>query len=340
LSLQLDKLVAPAGLAPAEDPEAPLKRVLVAEDDPFYRHLLERTLTDSGYLVQSVADGLAALERARLAGSPRLLVMDWVMPGLEGPEVCRRLRQFPAGGYQYIILLSANDRKADIIAGLEAGADDYLTKPFDSPELLARMRVGLRMIKLQDNLFIAHERLRFQATHDPLTGISNRGALLDLLRAELDRAQRKAAPVALMMIDIDRFKRVNDELGHQLGDAVLHEVAQRLARTVRSYDVIGRYGGEEFLVGAELDRRQAFEYAERLRNSVISSPVGASGRTLFVSVSIGVAVADPARPCDLTPLIESADAALYSAKNNGRNRVEFAEPAGTVFDMNESAIED
>jgi diguanylate cyclase (GGDEF)-like protein len=324
MKLPLSDLVWFDGLASVEDGEALWKKVLVAEDDPVYRRLLEHTLADCHYVVQSVPDGLAALEQARLPGAPRLIVLDWVMPGLEGPDVCRKLRQCTTEGYQYIILLSANDRKEDIVRGLEAGADDYLTKPFDPTELLARIRVGTRMIQLQNSLFVAQEQLRFQATHDHLTGIWSRGALLELLRGELERSQRTSAPVAVLMIDIDHFKNINDELGHQIGDMVLQEVASRLADTVRSYDVIGRYGGEEFMVVAELDLVQAFEYAERLRDRVVRLPIRVLGRTVTVSVSVGVAIADPAQLWDLTAIIKVADASMYSAKHNGRNRVEIA----------------
>jgi two-component system cell cycle response regulator len=268
-------------------------------------------------------DGLKALQAARAPDAPHLLMLDWVMPGMQGPDVCRQLRQDPGERYRYIMLLTAKDNKADIIAGLEAGADDYLTKPFDTHELLARVRVGTRMLKLQESLLLAQEKLRFQATHDPLTGVWNRGALFDLLRGEVERAQRKATGISLLMLDVDHFKRINDSFGHPVGDLVLQEVARRLLASMRSYDIVGRYGGEEFLVVAsDLEQESPLEFGERLRRTVFSAPVETPSAAVSVSVSIGVTSAQPGLQYSIEDLIHASDSALYTAKNNGRNRVE------------------
>lgn len=320
-----EELPKPLPLAPQDNTNA-LGRVLVAEDDPLYRRVLEHFLTGKGYVVQLASDGLQALEDALLPDAPRLLVLDWMMPGLPGPEVCRRLRAAPRDHYQYVLLLTAKHTTADIVEGLEAGADDYLTKPFNVHEFFARMHVGERMIKLHDSLFAAQEALRLQATHDSLTGIWNRGALFELLRAEVERAQRKPTSLSLFLIDLDNFKRVNDEFGHLAGDAILHEIAQRLSAAVRVYDIVGRYGGEEFIVAAaELGTERPGQFAERLRLAVSAPPVRTLKAEVTVTISIGMVTANPCGECSIEKLIQSADAALYQAKANGRNRVETAQ---------------
>ena len=325
--MQAASTEAPSGpLAPVPDSGGETSgRVLVAEDDPLYRRALEHFLSRKGFTVQMAGDGLQALADATATDAARLIVLDWMMPGLSGPEVCRRLRATPRDRYQYILLLTAKHTAADIVEGLEAGADDYLTKPFNVHEFFARMHVGQRMIQLQDRLLAAREALRFQATHDPLTGIWNRGALFELLHAEAERVQRKGTPLSLFLIDLDHFKGVNDELGHLAGDAILHEVAQRLNTTVRLYDIVGRYGGEEFIVAAaELNAERPHQFAERLRTSVSSSPIRIADAQVSVTVSIGVASSDSFVDCSIEKLIQTADAALYEAKRNGRNRVEMA----------------
>jgi two-component system, cell cycle response regulator len=317
----IDALEEPFALAAVSNGDE-LRRVLVAEDDPLYRRALEHFLTGKGYAVQLVSDGMQALEDASSPDAPRLLVLDWMMPGLAGPEVCRRLRASHRERYQYILLLTAKHTTADIVEGLEAGADDYLTKPFNVREFLARIRVGERMIKLQDSLLAAREALRFQATHDWLTGIWNRRALFELLHAEVERAERRGTVLSLFVVDLDHFKRVNDDYGHMTGDAILQEVAQRLNAAVRAYDLVGRYGGEEFIVAAaELEPECPQQFAERLSQAISSAPFRTSRGQLTVTISIGIATTDSPLNYSIEKLIQNADAAMYEAKHHGRNCV-------------------
>ena len=313
-----DSIEVRAGSAPTADP-----CVLIADDDPVSRYVLERDLTTHGYRVECVADGHQALAAAQHTEAPRLIVLDWMMPGMNGPEICATLRQHRLDDhYQYVLLLSAKSRIDDVVAGLDAGADDYLIKPFDSSELLARLRVGSRMLKLHDDLLAAQELLRFQATHDSLTGIWNRGALMQLAQAEIQRAERNSDAIGFLMIDLDHFKNINDTRGHPIGDLVLKEVARRLSEAVRGYDVVARYGGEEFaVVAAGPAEEQLREYADRLRKLVAASLVDTPRGPVAVTVSIGVAIAAPATGCNLERLIRSADVSLYAAKNQGRNRI-------------------
>ena len=299
------------------------KAVLVVEDDPLYRYAVQHLLAGKGYEVEAVTDGWQALAKACAPNAPRILILDWMLPGLDGPEICRQVREHGPEYYQYILLLTSKNQTADIVEGLEAGADDYLLKPPDAHELVARIHVGERILRLHDSLVQAQEGLRFQATHDALTGLWNRRALMDLLKAEFERAARRAASVSVFMADIDCFKRINDEHGHLTGDAILQEVAHRLSAAVRPYDLIGRYGGEEFIVAAsELGGEGAREMAERLREEVSATPILSQGKSVPVTVSVGVATAMPRPQCWIEKLVQRADAAMYLAKRNGRNRVE------------------
>jgi diguanylate cyclase (GGDEF)-like protein len=303
------------------DPVSPATdlSVLVAEDDPMFRRILKSWLENWGYRVILTEDGEKAWDILQQENQPEMLILDWVMPGIDGAELCHRVRQRQRTPYQYVLLVTAKDDSADVVAGLDAGADDYLTKPFDRRELRARLTVGRRILALQDGLIRAREELRFQATHDVLTGIWNRRATLDLLQREIERASRTQGSTGLLMLDLDHFKNVNDTYGHQAGDAVLREVARRVMQVIRSYDFLGRHGGEEFLVVLPgCDRTQVLHSAERICSAVAAAPVLADQDEIVVTTSIG-ATAVSGNACE-KEILALADAALYQAKTEGRNR--------------------
>lgn len=299
-------------------------RSLIADDDPVSRHLLEAFLVKLGYEVVVACDGAEAEAVLEQEDAPKLAILDWMMPVMDGVELCREIRKRPERPYVYIVLLTAKDRRQDILQGLEAGADDYLTKPFDAQELKARVRAGRRILDLQDELIRAREALREQATHDNLTCLWNRAGVLDIMERELNRAQREGTPLGLIMADLDHFKGVNDTYGHLAGDAVLLEAARRMLSSVRPYDSIGRYGGEEFLVVLPgCDALDAVNHAERLRACISAEPIQTPQESIPVTLSLGVAAAEETIEADLDSLLRTVDAALYRAKNRGRNRVEL-----------------
>ena len=303
----------------------PKKRVLIAEDDPVSCHLLKSFLVKWDYDVAVVTDGMAALRILEGDDTPRLAVLDWMMPGMEGVQICQRIRERKDRPYVYVLLLSARSEKRDLLRGLELGADDYLTKPFDSEELRARLLVGERILNLQDDLIAAREELRFRATHDLLTGISNRGTVMDALRNELSRQLREQKSFGVILVDIDHFKNVNDTYGHLCGDEVLQAVARRMRECMRPYDTVGRYGGEEFLIIASAaDARGTLALAERIRHVLESKPVVTQAGEVRITASLGAAMSTDARGADPQTLLRLADKALYRAKDQGRNRAELA----------------
>ncbi len=305
-------------------------RILVAEDDPISRRMLQAFLTKWGYHVDVAADGMQALEALEQPNAPQLAVLDWMMPGLEGPEVCRKVRETTDRPYTYILLLTARGQKDDLLRGLESGADDYLTKPFDAQELRARLRVGERILNLQRNLISAREELRFRATHDVLTGISNRASVLDVTQRECARQIRDGGPVGAIILDLDHFKGINDTYGHLCGDQVLREAARRIVSCVRTYDTVGRYGGEEFLVVAPTtDGTGSLALAERIRLS-IEPPIETEMGLVTITVSCGVASSEGANLLTANALIRRADEALYRAKGAGRNRSKLADSATAI----------
>lgn len=296
-------------------------QVLVAEDDAMFRRILQSWLENWGYRVIVAEDGDKAWKILQQEFPPELLILDWVMPGIDGTELCRRIRERHRSPYQYILLVTAKDDKDDVVRGLDAGADDYLTKPFEQIELRAHLRVAKRILTLQQDLIDARETLRVQATHDVLTGLWNRGAVLELLTGELDRAARAQTSTGLLMLDLDHFKKINDTRGHLTGDAVLKQVARRVTQSVRSYDQVGRYGGEEFVVVlpacGKTDTEQS---ANRIRLAISSAPVSVATSGIPVTVSIGATSRDAGSGSD-EEMLQTADKALYEAKNAGRNRV-------------------
>ncbi len=301
--------------------------VLIADDEAVSRRMLVRMLTKSGYEVIEASDGEEAWRILERPDAPRLAILDWMMPGMTGPALCRRLRDLKREPYTYVLLLTARTDKQDVVDGMEAGADDYVTKPFDAAELEVRLRAGRRILDLEADLMKAREALREQATHDPLTGLWNRYALLETLSREQSRASREGTPLSVIMIDLDHFKQVNDTYGHQAGDAVLREAARRMQTGIRTYDQVGRYGGEEFLIVLPgTSEANAAHLAERLRGAIAAQPVTAErGLRIAVTASLGVAAVEPPEASDPASLIRRADEALYRAKENGRNRVERAD---------------
>jgi len=307
----------PAALAVPNTPHA--MRVLAAEDNPVFQAMLKTMLTKWGYRAVIARNGTEACGILEQADPPRLAILDWMMPGMDGVEICRRLRSANREPYIYIVLLTARNESQDLIEGMDAGADDYLTKPFNAHELRVRLNAARRILDLQEELVRTREALRHQATHDGLTGLLNRTTAMDRLDNELARSNRTGEPVSVVMVDLDRFKQINDTRGHLAGDTVLRDAARRLKLSARAYDAVGRYGGEEFLlILPGCDTRTAYVQAERVREAIAAEPFLGPGQPVKMTASLGVA-------CNLDyppeTLIREADDALYQAKESGRNRV-------------------
>lgn len=291
-------------------------RILVADDDALSRRILEDYLTTWGYEVVMVRNGQDALQVLQDENRPNIAILDWIMPEMDGVEVCRQLRMLNLPNYVYVIILTSFGNVEDVVKGLGSGADDYIVKPFHPDELKYRLQIGERIIKLE-------QRILCMARTDYLTGLLNRRAFMDRLTGELHRADRQQGRLGVIIADIDYFKRVNDKYGHQDGDLVLQEVAKVLQSNCRPYDFIGRYGGEEFIAclpGAGLE--DTFTIAERMRLSleVQSILLPDQGDTLQVTASFGISALENGSAGE-DELIKRADDALYSAKGSGRNRV-------------------
>jgi len=299
--------------------------ILIAEDNPVSRKLMEMTLRQAGYEVVSAEDGREALALFKERFFP-IILTDLEMPEMDGLELCRAIRGNPAEGYVYIFLITARDSKEDIIVGLEAGADDYLTKPFDRSELIARLKTALRVLELEKSLKDAYEKIRLLSITDKLTGCYNRTYMDEYLAKEIARATRYHRPLSLVMADIDYFKRVNDTYGHQAGDLILKNFVLSMKEGLRKdVDWIARYGGEEFLmVMPETNFKNAMSSAERLRRIVSERLTPYNEKEIRITASFGVVGFDPSEKIKNIPyeaIIDQADKALYQAKDEGRNRV-------------------
>jgi len=295
-------------------------KILLVEDSYIERTKLGCFLRDWGFDHVAVGSGTEAVKLLEGPNPPDLALLDWVLPGLDGMDVLRRIRKLSQGSYIYTVMLTAKSQKQDRLTAMEAGADDYLSKPVDPAELRSRIVVGQRILELQQSL-------RFAATHDFLTTLLNRSEIVAALEREVARGARDDKPASIILADIDHFKRVNDTLGHAAGDEVLKEVGRRLKEDLRPYDVVGRYGGEEFLLilpGCNLANgvRRAGDIRKIVAEKPISTPSGAVSAT----VSMGVTASDSCRYCSPAEFLQEADTSLYTAKKNGRNRVEFFTP--------------
>lgn len=300
-------------------------KVLIADDDKISRLVVKNLLNSLGYEVLEAEDGERAWQVLQ-EEAIQLLVLDWVMPKIEGPELCRRLRSSKGEDY-YIIVLTGRNSSEDIVAGLQAGADDYITKPFQPQEFAIRLKIARRILELRQTMKEAVEDQRYMAQHDVLTGILNRKEIINVLEKEIHRAQRQKSKLSVLMGDVDNLRQINEMHGKAAGDAVLAEVAKRMKNSLRIYDNVGRYGGDEFLLvmpGCSVNEARLI--ARRILNVVKNQSVMYYNKDISVTISLGLASHDDPEQADMQSLIQAAIAAMRQAKANGHNCYVVAEP--------------
>jgi len=302
-------------------------KILIVEDEYISRRMVKKFLVDAGYDIVEAEDGQSAWGLFQ-AEHFQLVITDWMMPGLNGPDLVKKIRESEQKSYTYIIMLSAMDDKDNVVFGLESGVDEYLTKPFNDKELVARVARGMRILKLEEQLKQAKQQMEILAMHDGLTGLLNRRAIEEYAESEFGITSRKERPMGVIMVDIDHFKSVNDQFGHKSGDVALQQVAKGLSGGLRIYDRVGRWGGEEFiLILPETQLQDAAKVAERIRARIAEMKISLdNGEILSIHISLGVACAT-GQFSTLAKLIDAADQALYQAKQTGRNRVCIFEAA-------------
>jgi len=296
-------------------------KVLIAEDDRLCRTMLDKNLRKWGYEVLAAENGKEAWEIIQKK-NVQIAILDWIMPEIDGVHLCEKIREANLDNYIYIIMLTIKNQQTDIQKGFAAGVDDYMTKPFDTHELKARLQTGERIIHLQNQLLESQKKLHEIAIHDMLTNLLNRYEILNVLQDEFHRSSREEKCVSTVMLDIDFFKNINDTLGHEVGDQVLIEVASRLKKMLRRYDKVGRYGGDEFLVVLpNCNLRNATRISERLRRAVSAQKVETEAGGLAVTISAGCASTENNSTASIENLVKISDKAMYHAKNMGRNCV-------------------
>jgi len=298
--------------------DAPLT-ILVIEDHPDQRELLAIVLQREGYRVVTAANGLEALERLEVENI-QIALSDIMMPKMDGFELIKRIRTNPALKSIYLILITARIQEGDRVRGLDLGADDYITKPFSFSELLARVRVGSRVVHYQ-------QHLEYQTQVDSLTGLFNRRAFEKKIHEEFERSKRYHNPLSVLILDIDNFKTINDTYGHHGGDAALVKISETFREKTRQSDFPSRYGGEEFvLVLPETDQENALQVASKIHEAIRSCAFGTTARPFRLTVSIGVSSTSTRFYSDWREMLDDADQALYLAKNTGKDRIETWDP--------------
>jgi two-component system cell cycle response regulator len=300
-------------------------KILIADDDPISHEMLRSFLVQWGYDVVTAEDGNAAWEHLQSPHAPRMALLNWMMPGRNGIDVCREMRRQRPEPYTYILLFTAKDAKESFIEGLESGADDCLTKPFHPQELRARIRVGLRLLNLEDNFVQTREAMQFKATHDALTGVWNCGAILETLDQEIGRSRREGASLGVLIAGLDQFQSVNDTHGHSAEDCVLREATQRLRANVRLYDAVGRYAGTQIpILLPGCNRSETENKAERLREAILQQSVETESGPLKITMSMGGVATGDWPEYTASQILRLADLALDRAKEEGKNRTVIA----------------